>query len=208
MTLLQNNALKNIIFILADDMGYGDIGFYGQKKISTPNLDKMAIQGTAFTDFYSGSTVCAPSRSVLMTGQHLGHTRVRGNARSEVSLNPEDITVAEMLKSAGYTTGIIGKWGLGDEGSVGIPNKQGFDYFYGYTNQVHAHNHYPEWLWRNEQKVVLKNKTEATPIAYSDFVAGVTKPENRKEYAGICFLLKANSSLPKTPIDLSFYIYH
>ena len=130
---------KNIIYIMADDMGYGDLGSYGQQKIKTPHLDQMAQQGMRFTDFYAGTTVCAPSRSVLMTGLHMGHTPVRGNADKTIqTLAPEDITVAEVLKDAGYKTALIGKWGLGDEGNTGLPNDQGFDYFFGYLNQVHA----------------------------------------------------------------------
>ncbi|WP_144051630.1 arylsulfatase [Fibrisoma limi] len=151
----------NIIFILADDLGYGDLGCYrntgsGQQTIRTPNLDRMAREGMRFTQHYAGSTVCAPSRSTLMTGLHTGHTRIRGNAR--VPLQPDDKTVAEYLKGAGYTTALIGKWGLGEDGSTGIPRQQGFDYFYGYLNQTHAHNHYPDFLWRNETKVKLPNE--------------------------------------------------
>ncbi len=150
----------NIIFILADDLGYGDLGCYGQQTIRTPNLDRMAAEGMIFTDAYAGSTVCAPSRCCLMTGLHTGHAWVRGNAR--VPLRPEDVTVAELLKGAGYTTGIIGKWGLGEPGTTGIPNRQGFDHWFGYLNQRHAHNYYPDYLWRNEQKVELAN--EVTPV--------------------------------------------
>ncbi len=146
----------NIIFILADDLGYGDLGCFGQKIIQTPNIDRMAQEGMRFTDHYAGSTVCAPSRCSLMTGLHTGHCLVRGNAR--VPLRPSDITVAELLKEAGYTTGIIGKWGLGEPDSTGIPNRQGFDYWFGYLNQRHAHNYYPKYLWRNEQKVELANQ--------------------------------------------------
>lgn len=149
----------NIIFILADDLGYGELGCYGQQVIQTPNLDQMAKEGVRFRHFYSGATVCAPSRSVLMTGQHHGHTRVRGNAGQKnplaQALRPEDVTVASVLKKEGYSTALIGKWGLGDvgEAEVGLPRKHGFDEFFGYLNQVHAHNHYPKELWRNEEKV-------------------------------------------------------
>jgi len=153
----QSTANKpNIIFILADDLGYGDLGCYGQKRIKTPSLDKMAEEGMRFTQHYAGSTVCAPSRCVLMTGLHTGHCLVRGNAR--VPLRPSDVTVAELLKKAGYATGIVGKWGLGEPATTGIPNKQGFDYWFGYLNQRHAHNYYPTYLWRNEEKVQLKNE--------------------------------------------------
>ena len=154
----------NLIFILADDLGYGDLGCYGQKLIQTPHLDRMAAEGMRFTQFYAGSTVCAPSRSVLMTGLHTGHTRVRGNAGAvnplAQSLRPGDVTVARVLKDAGYATALIGKWGLGDEGeaAVGLPTRQGFDYFFGYANQHHAHNYYPDFLMRGEVQVPLRNK--------------------------------------------------
>ncbi|MFV1995092.1 MAG: sulfatase-like hydrolase/transferase, partial [Verrucomicrobiales bacterium] len=151
----------NIIFILADDLGYGDLGCFGQKKILTPNLDQLAKEGMRLTDFYAGSTVCAPSRSVLMTGQHTGRTWVRGNAgRSDTgaqTLREEDVTVAEKLREAGYVTALTGKWGLGEIGTSGHPNRQGFDYFYGYLNQRHAHNYFPTFLIRNEDIVPLKN---------------------------------------------------
>ena len=149
----------NIIFILADDLGYGDLGCYGQKVIQTPNLDRMAKEGMIFTQHYAGSTVCAPSRCCLMTGVHTGHAFIRGNDR--IPLRPSDVTVAEVLQQAGYTTGIIGKWGLGEPGSTGIPNRKGFDSWFGYLNQQHAHNYYPDYLWRNEEKVPLAN--EVTP---------------------------------------------
>ncbi len=143
----------NIIFILADDLGYGDLGCYGQQTIRTPRIDAMAREGLRFTQCYSGSTVCAPSRCALMTGLHTGHCRVRGNKR--VPLEPEDTTVAETLKTAGYHTALIGKWGLGEPDSTGIPNRKGFDYFFGYLNQHNAHNYYPEFLWKNEAKFPL-----------------------------------------------------
>ncbi|MBN1342545.1 MAG: arylsulfatase [Phycisphaerae bacterium] len=144
----------NIIFILADDLGYGDLGCYGQKQIQTPNLDRFAAEGVRFTQAYAGSTVCAPSRCCLMTGRDTGHARIRGNAR--VPLLPKDVTVAEVLKQAGYATGIVGKWGLGEAETTGIPTRQGFDEWFGYLNQRNAHNHYPHFLWRNEKKVLLK----------------------------------------------------
>ena len=153
----------NLIWILADDLGWGDLGCYGQKVITTPNLDRMAAEGMRFTHFYSGATVCAPSRSVLMTGLHHGHTRVRGNAGdanpAAQALKADDVTVAKALKEAGYKTALIGKWGLGDIGGAasGMPRKQGFDDFYGYMNQHHAHNHFPDFLWRNETKEPLSN---------------------------------------------------
>jgi len=161
LTLTAGADAPNIIFILADDLGYGDLGCYGQTIIQTPAIDKLAEDGMRFTHAYAGSTVCAPSRSALMTGQHTGHTRVRGNDR--VPLEPEDVTVAEVLKAAGYRTGLVGKWGLGEPDTSGIPNRQGFDYFYGYLNQKHAHNFYPEYLWRNETMIELEGNEEELP---------------------------------------------
>lgn len=168
----------SIIFILADDLGYGDLGCYGQRVIQTPRLDQMAAEGIRFTQFYAGNTVCAPSRSVLMTGKHMGHTHVRGNAgRQDMerqSLRDEDVTVAERLKMAGYENGLIGKWGLGEVEMEGHPLKQGFDYFFGYLNQRHAHNYYPEYLWRQYVKVPFRNVVEPVPGSDStaDFTAG------------------------------------
>ncbi len=157
----QASRKPNIIFILADDLGYGELGCFGQQVIATPHLDRMAREGLRFTQFYAGATVCAPSRSVLMTGKHHGHTRVRGNANPEGAgpqmLRAEDVTVAEMLKQAGYATALIGKWGLGMPGDEGVPNRQGFDYFFGYLSQHHAHNHFPDYLWRNNTRVPLPN---------------------------------------------------
>jgi arylsulfatase A-like enzyme len=154
----------NLIFILADDLGYGELGCYGQSLIQTPHLDRMAREGLRFTQFYAGATVCAPSRSVLMTGQHHGRTRVRGNAGAgrplAQALRAEDVTVARVLQDAGYATALAGKWGLGNVGGAecGLPRKHGFDAFFGYLNQHHAHNHFPDFLWRNEEKVKLPNK--------------------------------------------------
>jgi uncharacterized sulfatase len=150
----------NIVLILADDLGYGDLGCYGQKRIQTPHLDQLAKEGLRFTDFYAGCTVCAPSRCVLMTGYHMGHCWVRGNAganRSIQCLRDQDVTVAEVLRQAGYATALCGKWGLGEEGTAGVPTRQGFDFFYGYLNQHHAHNYYPAYLFRGEERVPLKN---------------------------------------------------
>src|SRR3954453_12599652 len=134
----------NIVFVLADDLGYGDLGCFGQTRIRTPNLDRLAKDGVRFTQCYAGSTVCAPSRCTLMTGLHTGHCTVRGNAA--VPLRPRDRAGAELLKEAGYATGLIGKWGLGEAASTGAPNKKGFDYFFGFLNQTHAHNYYPDFL--------------------------------------------------------------
>jgi arylsulfatase A-like enzyme len=154
----------NIIFILTDDLGYYELGCYGQEVLETPRLDAMAAEGMRFTQCYTGAPVCAPSRSVLMTGQHGGHTRVRDNfagvggvpPQGRVPLQREDATVAEMLKDVGYATGIFGKWGLGEPGTGGIPNRKGFDEWFGYLNQRAAHSYYPPYLWRNQEKVELE----------------------------------------------------
>lgn len=140
----------NIILIVADDLGYGDLGCYGQSRIKTPNLDSLATEGIRFTQFYAGSTVCAPSRCALMTGLHTGHCLIRGNAN--VPLRPEDLTVAELLQRAGYHTGLIGKWGLGREATTGVPQNKGFDEFAGYLDQVHAHDYYTTYLWRYDPR--------------------------------------------------------
>jgi arylsulfatase A-like enzyme len=155
----------NIVFILADDLGYGDLGCYGQTQIKTPNLDRLATEGMRFTQCYAGSTVCAPSRCALMTGLHTGHCRVRGNGggrgpRDNIALRPEDRTVAEVLKAAGYATALVGKWGLGEEGTAGVPTKKGFDLFFGYLNQHHAHNYYPDFVLRNETRVALAENVQ------------------------------------------------
>ena len=153
----------NIIYILADDLGYGDLSCYGQKHFKTPNLDKMANEGMLFTQHYAGCTVCAPSRSSLMTGLTTGHTPVRGN--SEVTeegqwpLPATTVTFPKLLQEAGYITGAFGKWGLGYPGSEGDPNKQGFDEFYGFNCQRLAHNYYPDHLWHNQQKVLLEGNS-------------------------------------------------
>jgi arylsulfatase A-like enzyme len=143
-------------------LGYGDLGSYGQKRIQTPVLDQMAREGLRFTDFHAGSAVCAPSRAALMTGLHTGHAVVRGNREvkpmGQHPLPPESITIAEVLKEKGYATGLVGKWGLGGPVSTGEPNLQGFDYFCGYLCQRHAHNSYPELLFRNRDRFPLANK--------------------------------------------------
>jgi len=158
---LRAPAKPNIIFILADDLGYGDLGCYGQKLIKTPNLDKMAANGMRFTDFYTGNTVCAPSRCALMTGKHMGNAYIRGNG--EIPLRDEDVIIPMRLKTVGYRTGIFGKWGLGVEGSSGAPQLKGWDEFFGITHHVDAHFQQPDTLWaiRNEQLVRMPNPDKA-----------------------------------------------
>ena len=153
----RSSEPPNIILSVADDLGYGDLGAYGQDRIRTPRLDRMANEGLRFTQFYAGSTVCAPSRSVLMDGRHTGHTYIRGNREiqpyGQEPVPDSVVTLAEVLKNAGYRTGLVGKWGLGGPGSEGDPNNQGFDYVFGYLGQRHAHNYYPEFLFRNGERV-------------------------------------------------------
>lgn len=216
-TEAQQKKKPNIIFILADDLGYGDIGCFGQKLIKTPNLDRMAQEGIKLTNFYAGSTVCAPSRSVLMTGQHTGRTWVRGNAgRKDMgaqTLRNQDVTVAELLKGAGYKTALIGKWGLGELNSSGHPNKQGFDYFFGYLNQRHAHNHYPEFLIRNSEIVKLRNITDPAYTALRkekglpNDGAGWATPEGRIDYAHGLFAQEALDYIGKAKNDEPFFLY-
>ena len=149
----------NIIYILADDLGYGDISLFGQDHFKTPNIDRIAKEGIRFTQHYSGSTVCAPSRSCLMTGLHTGHTPIRGNfeikPEGQKPMPAETVTVAELLEKEGYVTGAFGKWGLGFPGSEGDPTKQGFEAFFGYNCQRIAHNYYPYHVWENENKLIL-----------------------------------------------------
>lgn len=153
LTAQTQGRKPNIIFLLADDLGYGDLGCYGQKQLLTPNIDRLAAEGTRFTQAYAGATVCAPSRCALMTGFHGGHARIRGN--KDISLQRQDVVIPELLKQAGYRTGLFGKWGLADAGEPGLPNDKGFDEFFGYLNQRHAHNYYPEHLWENRKDVLL-----------------------------------------------------
>ncbi|HUT30383.1 MAG TPA: sulfatase-like hydrolase/transferase [Sedimentisphaerales bacterium] len=190
----------NIIFIMADDLGYGDLGCYGQKLIRTPSVDRMAAEGMRFTQCYAGACVCAPSRSVLITGQHTGHTRVRENkcrvggvpdemtgGGCRLPLKDEDVTVAEVLKQAGYATGITGKWGLGDPGTTGVPNLQGFDEWFGYLNQNHAVFYYTDYLWRNGQKVFIDGNRDGRRQQYSqdlftDFALDFIRRHHKKPF--------------------------
>lgn len=169
----------NVVFIMVDDMGYADLGCYGGRVIATPNVDRLAGEGMRFTDVYAGSAVCAPSRSVLMTGLHVGHTTVRGNfgkaggvvglggGKGRVPLRDEDVTVAEVMKAAGYLTGMVGKWGLGEPGTTGEPRRQGWDFFFGHLNQRRAHSYYPDYLWRNEERVEIPENTGGNSGVYS-----------------------------------------
>ena len=148
--LVHAREKPNLIYIVCDDLGYGDLGCYGQKVIKTPRFDRMAKEGLRFTDHYAGHTVCRPSRLVYLVGKHTAHTAIAGN---NMHILPKgSVTVTSLLKEAGYKTGGVGKWALGHLGSTGHPNKQGFDFFYGYLDQSEAHDYYPEHLYRNETK--------------------------------------------------------
>lgn len=186
----QSKSKPNLLFILADDLGYGDLGCYGQKRITTPNLDRLASEGMLFHQAYSGSTVCAPSRCSLMTGKHTGHTRVRGNVKPEVPLTATDRTVAELFKSAGYHTGLFGKWGLGQAGTQGVPNMKGFDEFFGYHTQLQAHTYYPHELWENDRQFDIPNNW------------GVS----RREYAPDLILARATRFLQKNGSQKPFFM--
>jgi len=195
----------NIIFILADDLGYGDLGCYGQKEIQTPHIDQMAVEGMRFTDHYAGSTVCAPSRCCLMTGFHTGHAYVRGNREvkpmGQVPIPDATKTVAEYLKDVGYYTALIGKWGLGGPGSEGHPNRQGFDYFYGYLCQRHAHNYYPEFLFRNEEQVKLEGNRVENPRP-----DGAGRAIERAQYSHDLFVKEALQFVEQNK-DKPFFLY-
>ena len=185
----------NIVFILADDLGYGDLGCYGQRQIRTPNIDRLATQGMRFTDAYAGCTVCAPSRSVLMTGFHGGHTAVRSKGGATPIL-PEDITVAQVLKIAGYATGGFGKWGLGDVGTTGVPSRHGFDEFFGYSNQVHAHYYYPHILYENEKEYPLPGNDNGQRKSYSHDVIGQHAEDYIRRHKEIPFFCYVPYTLP------------
>ena len=190
----------NIVFILADDLGWGELGCYGQEKLQTPNLDRLAAEGMRFTQHYSGAPVCAPSRCVLMTGKHLGHAEIRGNKQAKLSfpeftegqhpLSERAITLAQTLRNSGYATGAFGKWGLGPVGSTGDPNRKGFDRFFGYNCQAIAHSNYPEFLWDNSQPIRINNKPTSGhrkpndgPIDASDWVGQTYAPYRMIEQA-------------------------
>ena len=169
---LLSQEAPNVILVLADDLGYGELGSYGQEHIETPNLDRLAAEGMRFTQHYSGAPVCAPSRYVLMTGRNSGHATIRNNLKvqseGQTPIPSGELTLGELLKGAGYATGVFGKWGLGFPGSEGDPLAQGFDRFFGYNCQVHAHNFYPRYLWSDDETVDLEgNDRGLTGAQYS-----------------------------------------
>jgi len=189
----HSKSKPNIIYILADDLGYGHLGCYGQKEIQTPHLDRMAAGGMRFTDHYAGSALCAPSRCVLITGLHTGHCFIRNNkplpVEGNVPIPADSQTIPKLLKRGGYATACIGKWGLGYPGSEGDPNRQGFDHFFGYNCQRQAHSYYPEHLWRNDEKVILKGNAGGKQGEYShDLLTAEALSFIRKQRRGPFFL--------------------
>ncbi|MGI9553261.1 MAG: arylsulfatase [Aurantibacter sp.] len=192
----------NVIYILADDLGYGDLGCYEQEKIKTPNLDRMAQEGIHFTDHYAGNTVCAPSRVSLLTGLHQGHATVRGNKNNV--LEDSDFTIAEMFRLSGYATALIGKWGLGGIGSPGEPGKQGFDDYFGYLNQTRAHNYYPDYLIRDGEKIPLSNEVVLAQEGYAKGVGSSATVKN--DYSHSMFIDSALAYLER-PRKKPFFLY-
>ena len=199
----------NIVLILADDLGYGDLSCFGQQTLKTPRLDAMAKEGLRFTQFYAGSTVCAPSRSVLLTGKHTGHTVVRGNSTSPIVIEPGTPTLASVLKKAGYQTACIGKWGVGTPDNLTNPNDVGFDHFFGYINMWHAHNFYPEFLIRNGKVEQLDNAVAEKWKEYQDPSlpnAGRGVAVKKVQYAPDLFIEDALSFIRKNQKQ-PFFLY-
>jgi arylsulfatase A-like enzyme len=184
----------NVVLILADDLGWGTLGCYGQKDVATPNLDQLAAEGMRFTQAYAGSTVCAPSRCCLLTGRHTGHGRIRSN--DESPLLAGDLTLAEHLRSYGYRTAAIGKWGLGWEGTSGRPRAKGFEEFYGYLTQLDAHNYYPPTLWRNEQPIPLRGNEHSGRRVYAPDELNLVATNVVRQFQAQPFFLYYAPTLP------------
>lgn len=199
------NRKPNIILIVADDLGYGDLGCYGQQKVTTPNIDKLAATGMRFTQFYSGTTVCAPSRASLMTGMHTGHTPIRGNRgfqpEGQFPLPDSSLTIAEVLKKNGYTTATFGKWGMGYPGSTGEPLKQGIDRFYGYNCQSEAHNYYPDHLWDNDRRIDFPGNRTSDSMYSGDKIHSAAMDFLRRQFNNPFFLFLPYT-LPHGDLDV------
>jgi arylsulfatase A len=177
-TRQQKPLRPNILLIQADDLGYGDLSAYGQSRFTTPSLDRLARDGIRFTEYYSGTTVCAPSRTSLMTGMHTGHAWIRGNG--DIPLRPEDVTIAEVLRDAGYRTAVIGKWGLGSPGSTGMPDRQGFDHAFGFLDHRHPHRQFTDHVWRNGERVPIDLERDyANDLFTQDASAFIQQPDAR-----------------------------
>lgn len=208
----QADKHPNIIYFLLDDMGIGDLSLYGQSNFDTPNIDRLASEGMRFSHHYSGSTVSGPSRACLMTGKHTGHNSVRGNNPKGQLLGDDEATLASVLKEAGYRTATIGKWGIGSPIPLDDPAKKGFDYFYGYLDMYHAHNCFPEFLYRNGEKVMLEgNKTQLDADGNypwgADTGAGVARLDSRKQYAPYLFEQEALQFIEESS-DSPFFLYY
>ena len=213
------NRLPNIIYILADDLGYGELGIYGQKKIKTPNLDRLAKGGIFFTQHYTGAPVCAPSRYMFLTGTHAGHSYIRGNYElgqfsdenegGQMPIPETTPTLAKMLKKAGYQTAMIGKWGLGMNETTGSPLLQGFDYYYGYLDQKQAHNYYPTHLWENDKISPLNNEyfLVHTPIEKGSNQNKFNQFKG-KDYAPDKMVEKAVNFIETSSINTPFFLYY
>jgi arylsulfatase A-like enzyme len=210
----RNRAKPNVVFILADDLGFGELGCYGQKKIRTPNIDRLAAQGMRFTRNYAGAPVCAPSRCALLTGLHTGHAQIRGNKQSpgreppDVGQHPitdDALTLAEVLQRAGYVCGAMGKWGLGPVSSSGAPQRQGFDLFFGYNCQAVAHSYFPPYLWRNDQRITVNER----PIpGHAKQPTGEVRAEDwlGRQYAPDLIMSEATAFI-KEHRDKPFFLY-
>jgi arylsulfatase len=214
-----------VVFILADDLGYGEVGAYGQEKIRTPSIDRIAREGMLFTHHYSGSPVCAPSRCVLLTGLHTGHAYIRDNdemnERGDVWHDPDlegqrpllegTFTMGLLFQNAGYVTGAVGKWGLGGPGSSGEPNRQGFDHWYGYLCQRVAHNYYPTHLWRNGEKDLLEGNEYFYPHQRLPEEADPADPASYAPYAGgdysMDFMAEEARAFIREHADVPFFLY-
>jgi arylsulfatase A len=181
----QPASRPNILLIQADDLGYGDLSAYGQARFETPMLDRLAREGTRFTQYYAGSTVCAPSRAALMTGRHTGHGWIRGNGgfpAGDIPLRPEDVTIAEVLRDAGYRTALVGKWGLGQPGSTGMPDRQGFDFAFGFLDQRHAHRQFTDHLWRNGERVSASLDNDYVNDLFTKEAAGIIEKDDPRPF--------------------------
>lgn len=228
----EKRGQPNIVYILADDLGYGELGAYGQQKIETPNIDKLAENGMLFTQHYAGSPVCAPSRYMLMTGKHPGHAYVRSNKprherrriwnfdalrrdptlEGQLAIPDSTVTLGEQLQSAGYQTAIIGKWGLGGPASTGVPNEQGFDFFYGYLGQAMAHTYYPIYLWKNKERVFLDNDPVNPHTQLPDSLdpqdpASYDRFQNQPDYSP-ALMLEAAAGFIENNREDPFFLYY
>lgn len=204
--LAEQKEPMNVIFILCDDLGYGDVGCYGQQRILTPNIDRMAAEGMQFTQHYAGCPVSAPSRCSLQTGLHTGHSQIRGNREimpeGQEPLGAHTYTVARLMKDAGYATGLFGKWGLGTPGSESTPNKMGYDQFFGYLCQRQAHTYYPSHLWENERRVDFKENLNNAMKTYSQDLIHARAMKFIRENAGHPFFAMLTYTLPHAELNL------